>query len=322
MNWFKRFACAASVALITLHAVPAAAQWEPNRPIRLILPYATGASTDLAIRTISDKLAAALGQPVVIDTRVGASGIIGTEAGAKAPPDGYTWIAASDIAFTILPHLQKVPYDPIKDFEPISLISNFPLVVVVRPDLPARNMQELVALARQKRLTLGTNGNGSSGHLASEQLKAAGKIDFTHVPYKGQPQVVTDLVGGRIDFAFSSVGTIKEFVKAGRLRAIAVTSPERIATMPDVPTTAEAGFAGVDMTVWIGLMGPAGTPEAVVQRVSSEIAKVLKSPEVRARMAGFEHTPASGSATAMRDRIVTDYAKWGKLIKDTNIKLE
>jgi len=322
MNRFRTLLHAVPLALAALHAAPAAAQWEPTRPIRLILPYASGASTDLAIRAISDKLAEGLGQPVVIENKAGASGIIGTEIGSKAAPDGYTWIAASDIAFTILPHLQKVPYDPIKDFEPVSLISNFPLVVVVNPQLPVHSMKDLVALAKQRRLTLGTNGNGSSGHLASEELKAATHIDFTHVPYKGQPQVVTDLIGGRIDFAFSSVGTIRQFVQEGRLRAIAVTSDQRIATMPDVPTTAEAGFPAVDMTVWIGLMAPATTPKEVIQRVSGEIVKVLKMPDVRARFASFEHTPAAGTPEAMRERIATDYPKWGKLIQDAHITLQ
>lgn len=319
MRSLRRILCAVAACIA---CGPALAQWQPTRPIRLILPYATGASTDLAIRAIADKLSAALHQPLVIENRAGASGLIGTELGAKAAPDGYNLIGATDAALTILPNLQKVPYDPIKDFEPISLISNFPLVVVVNPELPVRNMQELVALAKKRSLRLGTNGYGSSGHLASEQLKATAGIELAHIPYKGQPQAVTDVIGGQVDFTFSSVGTINEFVKAGRLRAIAVTSAQRIASMPDVPTTAEAGFPAVDVNVWIGLLGPAGTPAPIVQRVSSEIVKILQMPEVRSRLATIEHAPAEGTADALRERIARDDHKWKQLIREKNIRLE
>lgn len=188
MYWLKtKTLLTALLAMFTTLAAPAcAAQWEPTKPIRLIIPYGAGGRTDQAIRAVSDKLAAALGQPVVIDIRPGASGVIGTDAGAKSPPDGYTWIGGSDIAFTILPHLQKVPYDPRKDFEPVSLISTFALVLVVNPALPVQSLQELVALAKQRPLVFGSNGMGSSGHLAAEELRTATGINFTHVPYKGQ----------------------------------------------------------------------------------------------------------------------------------------
>lgn len=311
------------ICFVALLASAAAAQpWAPSRPVRVVIPYGGGGSTDLAIRVVSDKLSEALGQPLVIDIRPGASGIIGTDAVAKSPPDGYTWVGGSDIAFTILPHLQKVPYDPIKDLEPVSLVSNFPLVLVVNAGLPVNSMQDLVALARQRRLNFGSNGIGSSGHLASEQLKAATGIQFTHVPYKGQPQVNTDLVGGQVDFTFSSVGPIKEFVKSGRIRAIGVTSPERIASLPEVPTMKEAGFPDVDVTVWIGLLMPAQTPPAITERVSGELVKILQMPDIRARFASIEHTPAAGTAAALRERIRMDYDKWGKLIRATNMKLD
>lgn len=312
---------AASVAMLALPV--RAQQWTPTRPIKLIVPYGSGGGTDQAVRVVSDKLAAALGQPVVIDTRPGASGVIGTDAGAKSPPDGHTLIGGSDIAFTILPHLQKVPYDPRKDFEAVSLISTFPLVLVVNPASPVKSVKDLVALGKQKSLSFGSNGIGSSGHLAAEQLRAAaGGINFTHIPYKGQPQVNTDLAGGQLDFALSSVGAVGELVKGGRLRALAVTSAERIATFPDLPTMAEAGFPGVDLTVWIGLLAPAQTPKDVVARFSGELTKILKMPDVQARLIAMEHTPASGTAAAMAERIRVDYDKWGKLIRDTNIKIE
>ena len=298
------------------------AQWSPTKPIRLIMPYNPGGSGDITMRILLDRLTAALGQPLVNDYRGGAGGVIGTEAGAKAAPDGYNLVFGSDAPFTIIPHLQKVPYNPLKDFEHVSLIASLPLVLVVHPSVPAKNLQELIALAKSKpgQMTVGSNGNGSSGHLASELLKSEAKIDIVHVPYKGQAQVVTDLVGGQVNMVFSSVGPVEQHVKAGKLRAIAVTTPNRFAGMAGVPTMAESGLPQFTIGVWLGILAPLGTPKPVLARINAEMSKVLAVPEVRERFATLGYEAVGGDASLLRDRIESDYQKWGKLIRDANIK--
>lgn len=304
--------------------MPAAAQWSPARPIKLLIPYGAGGSADLTGRTVADKVAVALGQPIVAENRAGAGGIIGTDAGAKAPADGYTWVMGSDAPFTINPHLQKLPYDPLKDLDVVSLIANVPLVLVVHPSLPVRTLDDLVKLARARpgQLTIGSNGNGSSGHLSAELLKADARIDLVHVPYKGQPQVVTDVLGGQVNMTFSSLGPVEQHIRSGRLRAVAISVAKRFAGLPEVPTLAESGLPRFDVSVWIGVLVPAGTPKPVIARVNAEISRTLEQADVRDKFAALGYVPVGGSPAVLAERISGDHSKWGKLIREVNIKVD
>ncbi len=324
MRHLNKPVLALCVLLSIACGMPAWAQWSPAKPIRLIMPYNPGGSGDITMRIISDRLAQALGQPLVMDYRGGAGGVIGTDAGARAPADGYSLVFGSDAPFTIIPHLQKVAYNPVRDFEHVSLIANVPLVLVVHPSVPAQSVQELIAIAKSRpgQLTVGSNGNGSSGHLAGELLKSEARLDIVHVPYKGQAQVVTDLVGGQVTMVFSSVGPVEQHIKAGKLRAIAAASTTRFAGMPSVPTLAESGVPQFNIGVWLGILAPLGTPKPVIARVNAEISKVLAVPEVRERFATLGYEAVGGDPGLLRDRIEADFQKWGKLIREANIKAE
>jgi len=305
-------------------AAPAFAQWSPAKPVKLIIPYGAGGSADLTGRTVAEKVAAVLGQPIVPENRSGAGGIIGTDAGAKSVPDGYTWVMGSDAPFTINAHLQKLPYDPLKDLEAVSLMANVPLVLVVNPALPVKTLDDLIRLARSKpaQLTIGSNGNGSSGHLSAELLKADAKIDLVHVPYKGQPQVVTDVLGGQVNMTFSSLGPVEQHIKSGRLRAIAISVSKRFSGLPEVPTMMEAGLPRFDVSVWIGLLVPAGTPKPVIVRVNAEVTRALELPDVRERLTSLGYLPVGGAPSILAERIAQDHAKWGRLIREVNIRVE
>jgi len=301
-------------------ALASAAEWKPTKPIRILVPYTVGGSGDIGLRIISDRLAVALGQPVILENKGGAGGVIGTDEGTRLPADGYSWILGSDAPFTIIPHMRKVPYHPLTDFEPLGLIASLPLVIVVNPQLPVKNMKELVALAKTRQLTLASNGNGSSAHLALELLKREARIDLLHVPYTSIAKAVTDVMGGQVDMTISSVGTVEPFIKSGKLRALAITMPVKVPSLPDVPTLPEAGIPNVEVGVWIGLLAPAHTPKEVAQRVSAELTKVLANPDVRKRFDDLGYVPGGGAPSVLAKRIEADDAKFGKLIRDADIK--
>jgi len=314
-----------ALAAAALLSGAAGAQWTPNKPVKLLTPYAAAGAADISARAVSDKLAAALGQPVIVDNRGGAGGVIGTEAGAKSPPDGYTLIIGSDPPFTINPHLQKVPYDPMKDFEHVGIIVDVPLILVVNPErVKANSVKELIALAKANpgKYTIASSGSGSSGHLAAELFKHLAGIELVHVPYKGQAQAVTDVLGGQVDMTFSSLGPTFQHLKTGKLKALAISVSKRFAGLPDVPTMAEAGVTGYDLGVWIGLHYPAGTPKAAVDRVNAELNRILENPEVRARFADLGYVPVGGKPEVLTKRIERDYALFGKLIRDAKIKAD
>ena len=303
----------------------AAAQWAPTKPVKVLVPFAAAGAADITARAVSDKLAAALGQPLVVDNRGGAGGIIGTDLGAKSAPDGYTLIIGSDPPYTINPHLQKVPYDPMKDFEHVSLIADVPLLLVVNPaKVQANTLKELIALAKASpgKFTIASSGSGSSGHLAAELLKHEARIDLVHVPYKGQAQALTDVIGGQTDMVFSSIGASIQHLRTGKLKALGISVTKRFAVLPDVPTLAEAGLPNYDLGVWIGASYPAGTPKAAVDRVNEELTKILATPEVRARFAELGYVPVGGKPEVLKKRIEKDYALFGKLIRDAKIKAE
>ena len=241
------------------------------------------------------------------------------------PPDGHTLVFGSDPPFTINPHLQKMPYDPLKDFEHVSLSVNVPLLLVTNPaKAPANSVKELAALAKASpgKFTIASSGNGSSGHLAAELFKHLAAINLVHVPYKGQAQAVTDVLGGQVDMTFSSIGPSIQHLKTGKLKALAISVPRRFSGLPEVPALAEAGVPGYDLAVWLGVSYPAGTPKAAVERINTEIGKILEAPDVRARFDGLGYVPVGGRPENLTRRIESDHALFGKLIRDANIKGE
>lgn len=308
-----------AVALITQIA---SAQDYPAKPIKMITPYPPGGPTDVLARAVSPKLSEKLGQPIVIDNRPGASGMIGADMVAKAPGDGYTLLANASI-HVINPSLHKnPPYDAIKDFAPVGLIAEVPLVLVVNPKLEVKTVKDLIAKAKGKPLNFASSGNGSAPHLAGEGFKIATGADIQHIPYKGSGPAVADLIGGQVDFMFDSLPSSMPHIKSGRLQAIAVTTKKRSGALPDVPTVAESGVPGFDVSTWYGIWAPASTPPAIVKRVSSELAAVVRIPEVRARLAdlGAEAVGNTPEEFAAFNR--SELAKWAKIVKDSGAKVD
>jgi len=300
----------------------AQAQQYPSKAVRLIVPFAPGGSTDIIGRTVAQKLNEAWGQPVLVDNRPGGSTVIGTDVVAKAPPDGYL-LLVTPAPFTIVPSLAaKLPYDPVKDFEPITLINTTPLVVVVNPSVPARSIKELIALAKSKpgQLNFGSSGSGGSNHLAGELFNAMAGVKMVHIPYKGNAPALTDLVGGHVDLVYNGLTSAMPFIKSGRLRALAVTSLKRAGALPDLPTLDELGLKGFQAVAWNGLTAPARTPREVVAKINADVVKIVRSPELIERLKADGSDPV-GSTTAeyaafLRDEI----AKWRKVIAAANIK--
>jgi tripartite-type tricarboxylate transporter receptor subunit TctC len=312
---------AITFCLCALSSAVTAAEWTPTKSIRFIVPYAPGAFGDVSARVVAEKISASLGQPIVIENKAGAAGAIGTEAGAKAPPDGYTWTLGADPGITIGPNMQKVAYDPFRDFVAAGLIATTPMALIVNASLPANSLEELITLAKTRpgTLTMGSAGNGTPPHLELEMFRAAG-IDIVHVPYKGQAQAVTDLLGGRIDMTISTLPSADQYLKAGRVKALAISAAERAAALPNVPTFREAGYPNFEIRTWVGILLPAGTPPDVVARVQKELANALAQPDVKTRFAGLAYEPADPNPVSMRDLMASNNAKFGKLIRDANIK--
>jgi tripartite-type tricarboxylate transporter receptor subunit TctC len=320
----RRSALVGTAAAVLAPALRAQPAWRPERPIKLIVPFSPGAATDITARTISDRMAAYLGQAIVIENQGAASGAVGTEAGARAAPDGYTLTLAHDPPFTILPHVRKLRYDPLKDFEPVSLIATIPMVLVVRPSLPVHSVRELLDLARAQpgKLTYASSGVGATAHMAAELFKYETKVDILHVPYKGGAAAVSDLLGGQVDMVFISFGPVVPHIKAGRLRALGVSVPRRFASLPEVPTIAESGVPGFDFSVWTGIAVPAGTPKAVRDQLNEAVARAVDAPEVRARFEALGFVPGDRNPEVLRQKIVDDHAKWRKMLEATRIPME
>ena len=296
----------------------------PSRPIRLIVPYPPGGAVDPIARTIAQKLSEAWGQPVVVDNKPGAGTIIGTEIVAKAAPDGYTVILAT-ISHTMNPAMYgKLPYDPVKDFTPLSLVSLIPLMLVVNPQVPVKSVKELIDLLKAKpgQLNFSSAGNGTSTHLAAELFKALAGVDIVHVPYKGSGASVAAVMAGETQVAFDSVFLQIPQVKAGKLRALAVTGTKRTSLAPELPTVSEAGLPGYEVSAWVGLLAPAGTPPEVVQKWNREIARILQLPEVRERQISQGNEPVGSTAEYFADFIKTEISKWGEVVKQAGIKLD
>ena len=307
------------VALFTAASVHA--QTYPAKPIRIISPYSPGGLGDLLPRAVGLGLTESLGQQVIVDNRPGASQIIGMQAAAKSPPDGYTLVFGSVTSLAINPSVHKaLPYDPVKDYAPVALCVTTPLYLVVHPSLPARNVKELLALARSRPGTLsyGSGGTGSSNHLAGELFKSLAKVDLLHVPYKGAGPAMIDVMAGHIAMMFGAAGLAE--AKAGKVRVLAVTSAKRSNTAPDIPTVAESGVPGFDATIWFGLLAPAATPQPLVTRLSQEIGKALAHPRLREQFPTVDITPTTPAGFSAL--IAREIPKWKKVIDGARITPE
>ena len=311
---------AAVVAVCTLLASAAAAQTYPSKPIRIVTPYAPGGTADIMARLVAQKLTEAWGQQVVVDNRPGASGMIGADIVAKAAPDGYTILAAYVTEIAIVPSLYpKAAYDPVKDLAPVAVTALTPMILVMTPSVPATNVKELVALAKSKpkQIAYASAGNGSPAHLAGELLQRAAGIELTHVPYKGGGQALTDTLAGHTAFFFSSMPSAMPHIKAGKLRAIAVSSAKRSSAAPEVSSVAEAGGFEFDIGAWNGVFAPAATPKEIINRLNAEIIRGLNSPDVRERLAREGADTAAHSAEQFGSFVRAEVAKFAKIIKDS-----
>jgi tripartite-type tricarboxylate transporter receptor subunit TctC len=296
----------------------------PSRPIRIIVPFSAAGPSDILARLIGAKLTEAWGQPVVIDNRPGAGGIIGIELATKAPADGYT-LVLSNLADAISVGLYpKLPYDLVRDLQPVSLVVDSPFLLVVNPAIPVHSVAELIALARAEpsRLAFASSGVGVPSHMAGEMLKWMAHIDMTHVPYKGQSPATADVLAGQVTLMFTNPLNGLAFVRDGRLRALAVSTGKRIAAAPEIPTVAESGLPGFDVGIWFGVQAPAGTPNEIVRQLAAEIRRILDQPDMRASLAaqGAEPTPEDPETFAARIR--ADIAKWSQLIKAAGLRPE
>lgn len=315
---------AAMAAMVLAYAKVQAAAPYPERSIRFVVPLAPGGAVDIAARAVAQGLSTRLRQQVVVDNRAGGGGNIGAELVAKSPPDGYTMVMGSSSNFGVNPTLYKnLPFDAVRDFIPVSLVSFAPNVLVVHPSVPANTVKELVALAKAKpgALNFASSGQGGSNHLAGELFKFVAGINIVHVPYKGTGQALSDTISGHVQLQFGSVIALLPHVKGGKLRALAVTVPKRVPAMPQTPTMAEAGFAAVETTVWNGVLVPAKTPDAVVEKLNAEIVAVLKEPDLRSRFVE-QGAEAIGSTSAeFAAHIRREIDKWGKVVRAAGISV-
>ena len=325
MGLRKSFAWSLLTVAVALLPAEPMAQTYPARPVRVVVPFPPAAAADMVARAVTQKMSEAWGAQVVVDNRAGAGGLIGAEFAARAIPDGYTLLFASASPMTVSPHLAaKPPYHPLRDFTPIILIGFSPNVLVVHPSLPARTLKELIALARARpgELNYASNGVGTLSHLAVELIKQQGRIDLVHVPYKGGAPAITDTVAGHCSVFLAAYPTVAGQVRAGRLRAIAVTSAKRIELAPELPTMAEAGLPGFEATQWWGAYGPAALPAEIVTKLNADIGKALASSEVKQRLAADAAEPGGGSPRDLAQYLKTDYERWGKVVRQAGIRPE
>lgn len=313
-------ACTTSIA-VALPLDVFAQAW-PNKPVRVIVPFAPGGSADTLGRLVSQKLADAFKQSFVIENRGGAGGVVGSEMAAKAAPDGYTLLVSGVASHAVAPTLSKVPFDPLKDFTHIALFGGPPIAVVVNPAIGVNDLKELIALARAKPLTYGSPGNGTHGHLIGELLKQTAKIDMAHAPYKGASQAVADLLAGHLPVTSTTLTTAGAQIRAGKIRALAITSTRRLPDYPEVPTFIELGYPQMVATTWFSLSGPAGIPTEVVTRLNAEVRKALVAPDVRekTRLEGIE--PNDLDARQFTEYVRAELARWAPIVKASNAKAE
>ena len=318
------------IAGAAITAGPAIAQaGYPNKPIKLVVPFPPGGPLDVAGRSIGQKLSEAMGQPVVVENRPGAGGNIGADQVAKSPADGYTLVMGALSTHAVNPHLYaKMPYDALKDFAPVALVAVTPNVLVINPSVPAGSVRELIALAKASpgKLSFASGSNGSAGHLAGELFKSLAQIDIVHVPYKGGAPAMQDLLGGQVQFMFDNLANSMAQVRAGKLKAIAVTTAKRSALAPDLPTMAEVGVPGFDISTWYGIMAPAGTPPDIVRRLNSEIVRYLNSDAAREQFTAQGAEPAPRFAVSSPEQfdafIRAEHAKYAKIVRDSGARVD
>jgi tripartite-type tricarboxylate transporter receptor subunit TctC len=313
------------VLLSSLWAAPVVAQSYPSKPIRLISPYPPGGANDILARIIAPKLGENLRQQIVVENRAGATGNIGAELVAKAPPDGYTLLMGQASNLTInVSLMDKMPFDPIKDFAPITLVATTPNLLVVHPSLRVRTVKDLVALAKAKpgALNYASSGSGSAGHLAAELFKKVAGVSMVHIPYKGAAPALTDVVAGQAQLYFTSPISATPYVRSGRLRMVAVTSSRRSPSLPDVPTVAESGYPDFDVLSWWGIVAPAAVPRDIIARLHAEIVKAVNLPDTQAHFADQGADAATNTPDQFAAYIKSEIVKWAKLIKETGVKSE
>jgi tripartite-type tricarboxylate transporter receptor subunit TctC len=297
----------------------------PARAIRMVVPFPAGGTTDILGRIAGQKITEALSQQVIIDNRGGAGGNIGTEIVAKAPPDGYTLLTDPGSTLTINPHAySKLGFDPVKDFAPITILAEVPNILEVHPALPVKNVKELIALAKSKpgQINYASTGAGQSTHLSMELFKSMAHIDINHIPYKGSAPALVDLIGGQVSVMFDNMPTSLPHVKAGKLRALAVSTVRRSFALPQLPTVAESGLPGFEVSVWFSVLAPAATPRDIVQKLNAVLVKALQSPDVKQRLAEQGAEPVGNTPEQFAATIQRDLAKWAKVDKDANEKLD
>lgn len=309
---------------ICVQAQFALAQTWPTKPIRMVVGYAAGGGTDAAARGVAPRLGELLGQPVVVENRPGANGVVGAEMVATSAPDGHTIYMGAAGTMVIAPHLTaKLPFDTFKSFAPISLAANSPFIVSLHPGVQAQSIQDLIALARKQpgKITIGSSGNGGAPHLAMELFKNMAKVDVVHVPYKGLAPAITDLLGGQIQAVFADVGLVRSHMASGKLKGLAITSTQRAADLPNLPTVAESGLPGYESGTWYGVFAPAGTPGAVVDRIAQALSTVLATAAVRDDFTKRGMLAAPTTPQQFTAMVRSEYDKWGQLIRDAKVKV-
>jgi tripartite-type tricarboxylate transporter receptor subunit TctC len=313
-----------AACIAALSGLPVAAQEYPTKNIRMVVPFPAGGGTDTVARIVAQKLTEAVKQTVILDNIGGASGALGHEAVARAPADGYTLLIATGSTIATNPLVSKVSWDPVRDFTPIAMLVVDPMPLVVNPSVPAKNVQELITLAKEKpgSLNMASFGIGSVPHLAGELFNAQAGTKMLHVPYKGGAQALNDLIGGHVSLMFNSVGAVGGPIAAGHVRLIAVGAAQRSQGMPDTPTIRESGLPDFEATTWIGIYGPANLPKNIVARLSKEFATMLKQPDVHERMAKMGFDTRSGTPEELAETLDRDLKRWGKLVREGNIRAE
>ena len=313
-------------ALIAAFACTVAiAQPYPSKTIRIIVPFAPGGNVDITARLVAPGLQEALGQTVIVENKPGAGGTIGADLVAKSPPDGYTLLMGSNSTFSVAPSLYpNNPYNPLRDFAPVIMIASAPFVLVVNPSLAAKDTKELVAIGKATpgKLTMSSAGTGSSNHLVVELFQEISVARFTHIPYKGSGQALTDLMGGQVNLHFDQITSAASHIQAGKLRALMVTAPRRVPMLPDVPTAAEAGYPTFEATNVTGLIAPAGTPREIVDKLNAATQKVISQAAVREKFAGIGAEATGGTPEQFSAYIRDDLGKWTRIVKDANVKVD
>lgn len=318
----KRFVAFALGAALSIPAL--AQEWAPTKSVRIVVPI-VGSTNDVLARLVAPELSKAIGQPVIVENKGGGGGTIGADFVAKSDPDGHTLLVGFNGPLAINVSLfSKLPYDPVKDLSPITLAVSVPQFLVIHPSVPVKNATELVALAKASpgKMSYGSVSVGSASHLTMEMLKSAAKVDIVHVPYKGAPQAVTDLIGGQVQASFLVPGNVLQYLKEGQLKVIASTGRTRFAATPDVPTMIEQGFPEFEAVSWIGFLAPGGTPRPIIDRYNKEMVRIIKSPEVRAKLEQLQFDVVAGSPEQFAQWIQTEIPRWGAVIKATGAKAD